>query len=66
MFSLGGGKETLVEERSTLELDEASGLLSLVRAQEQLLERAMNKDDMSLYEVRAQQISELLQQLTNG
>jgi hypothetical protein len=40
--------------------------LRLLRAQQQLLEKAMSKEDMTLYEMQAKQISELLQQLSNG
>jgi hypothetical protein len=66
MFSLGNGKETFFDDGTTLQVSEPSNLLRLLRAQEQLLEKAMSKKDMILYEVRAEQISELLQQLRNG
>jgi hypothetical protein len=66
MFSLGNGKQTFLDDGTTLPVSEPSDLLRLLRAQQQLLEKAMNKEDMTLYETRAQQISELLQQLSNG
>jgi hypothetical protein len=66
MFSLGKGKETFFDDGTTLQVSEPSNLLRLLHAQQQLLENAMSKNDMTLYEMRAQQISELLQQLSNG
>jgi hypothetical protein len=64
MFSLGSDKETFADDGSALLLSETFDLLRLVRAQEQLLDGAMSKEDMNLYESRAQRICELLQQLT--
>ena len=66
MFSLGDSKETFVDGGTTLQVSEPPDLLRLLRAQQQLLEKAMSKEDMTLYEMRAKQISELLQQLSNG
>ena len=66
MFSLGDSKETFVDDGATLQVSEPPDLLRLLRAQQQLLEKAMSKEDMTLYEMRAKQISELLQQLSNG
>jgi hypothetical protein len=66
MFSLGDSKETFVDDGTTLQVSEPPDLLRLLRAQQQLLEKAMSKEDMTLYEMQAKQISELLQQLSNG
>jgi hypothetical protein len=66
MFSLGNGKETFLDDGTALQVSEPADLLRLLRAQQQLLEKTMSKEDMALYEMRAQQISELLQQLSNG
>jgi len=66
MFSLGDSKETFVDDGATLQVSEPPDLLRLLRAQQQLLEKAMSKEDMTLYEMQAKQISELLQQLSNG
>jgi hypothetical protein len=65
MFNLGSDKEA-VDDGTALQVREASDLLRLLHAQEQLLERAMSGRDMSIYEIRAQQISELLEQMING
>lgn len=65
MFSLRSGKETFVDDGTGLQVREASDLLGLLRAQEQLLERAMSQKDMNLYETHAQRISELIEQMTN-
>jgi hypothetical protein len=66
MFSLGNSKETFVDEGTALQVSEPADLLRLLHAQQQLLEKAMSKEDMTLYEMQAKQISELLQQLSNG
>jgi hypothetical protein len=66
MFSLGNRKETFLGDATTLQVGEPSDLLRLLRAQQQLLEKAMSYKDLDLYEARAQQIYELLQQLSNG
>jgi hypothetical protein len=66
MFSLGNSKETFLGDATTLQVSEPSDLLRLLRAQLQLLEKTMSQKDLALYEARAQQISELLQQLING
>ncbi len=65
MFSLGNSKQTLLDDGPTFQISEESDLWLLLRAQQQLLEKAMNKQDMILYERQAQQIFELLQQLLN-
>jgi hypothetical protein len=67
MFSLGNGKQTIiVDGGTTLQVGEPSQLLQLLRVQQQLLERAMSEKDMALYEMQAEQISELLLQLSTG
>jgi hypothetical protein len=66
MFSLGSGKGTFVDNGTRVQISEVFDLLRLLRAQEQSLDRTMSEEDMRLYETRALQISELLQQVTNG
>jgi len=66
MFSLGNGKQTSFDDGTTLQVSEPTDLLGLLRAQQQLLEKAMTQKDMTLYEMRAQQISELLQQMSSS
>jgi hypothetical protein len=66
MFSVGDGKQTFLVETATLHVSEPADLMDLLHAQQQLLEKVMNREDMRLYELRAQQISELLQQLSRG
>jgi hypothetical protein len=66
MFSLDSGKETSTDDGTTHEVSDVSDLLRLLRAQEQLLDRAMTEKDLNSYEIRAQQISELLKRHDNG
>ena len=65
MFTLGNGKEIFIDDGTGLQVREVSDLLDLLRAQEQLLDRAMSRQEMSVYETHAQQISELLDQMIN-
>lgn len=66
MFSLGNDKQTFIDDGTTLQPSEPFHLLQLLRAQEQLLEKAMSERDMTLYEMQAEQISKLLLQLSDG
>ena len=53
-------ERVLFDNSSTLQLSE------LLKYQEQLLSHAMGTAEMALYEIRSQQISELLQKLSTG
>jgi hypothetical protein len=67
MSSLGNGKQAIIVEHGTaLQVGEPFLLLQLLRAQQQLLEKTMSGKDMALYEAQAEQISELLLQLSTG
>jgi hypothetical protein len=50
----------LFDDSSTLQISE------LLKRQEQLLGRDMHTAEMTLYEIRSQQISELIQKLPGG
>jgi hypothetical protein len=52
---------TLLDHKTAILVSEASDLL---RSQERLLAGVMSEKDMMLYELRAQQIDELLRELT--
>jgi hypothetical protein len=66
MFSLDSGKETSTDDGTAHQVSDVSDLLRLLRAQEQLLDGAMTEKDLNSYEIRAQQISELLKRHNNG
>jgi len=66
MFSLHNGKEKFVDNGTTVHASEISELLRLLRDQEQLVDGTMSEEDMRLYETRALQICELLEQVTRG
>ena len=53
-------ERVLFDNSTTLQLSE------LLKYQEQLLSHAMGTAEMALYEIRSQQISELLQKLSTG
>jgi hypothetical protein len=52
-------ERVLFDNSSTLQLSE------LLKCQERLLSRAMSTAEMTLYEIRSEQISELIQQLSS-
>jgi hypothetical protein len=66
MFSLDSGQEASTEDETIHQVSDVSDLLRLLRAQEQLLDGAMTEKDLNSYEIRAQQISELLKRHNNG
>lgn len=61
MFIRVNGKMTFLDHKTAVLVSEASDLL---RGQERLLKGFMSTEDMMLYEARAQQIDELLRELT--